>query len=138
MKNGDISNETPPRIIVLIDVVAVSEMVDTKKLLRTTQEKKITRLNALALKQLWDLGNKYGLSLELAAYESDDWTQQHLDSFMARLDRRGANPFNYAELYTDIDNFIDDLPYRANFKGVIDLPGRVARYGSWGVELENL
>jgi hypothetical protein len=87
---------------------------------------------------LWDLGNKYGLSLELAAYESDDWTQQHLDSFMARLDRRGANPFNYAELYTDIDNFIDDLPYRANFKGVIDLPGRVARYGSWGVELENL
>jgi hypothetical protein len=138
MKNGNISNETPPRIIVLIDVVVISEMVDTKKLLRTSTEKKITRLNSLALKQLWDLGNKYGLSLELAAYAKDDWTEKHLENFMERLDRRGANPFNYAELYDDIDNFIDDLPYRANFKGVVDLPGRVARYGSWGVELDNL
>jgi hypothetical protein len=138
MKNGDISNETPPRLIVLLDVVVISEMVDTKKLLRTSTEKKITRLNALALKQLWDLGNKYGLSLELAAFGTDDWTEKHLKDFMDRLDRRGANPFNYAELYYDIDNFIDDLPYRANFKGVVDLPGRVARYGSWGVELDNL
>jgi len=138
MKNGDISNQTPPRIIVLIDVVAVSEVVESKKLLRTTEEKKITRLNAPALSQLWNLGNKFGLSIELAAYADDLWTQEHLDTFMERLDRRGANPFNYAELYSDIENFIDDLPYRANFKGVIDLPGRVARYGSWGVELSNL
>jgi hypothetical protein len=138
MKNGDISNETPPRIIVHIDVVAFSEVVESKKLLRTTEEKKITKLNAVALSQLWNLGNKFGLSIELAAYEDDLWTQEHLDNFMERLDRRGANPFNYAELYADIENFIDDLPYRANFKGMIDIPSRVARYGSWGVELNNL
>jgi hypothetical protein len=138
MKNGDISNETPPRIIVHIDVVASSEMVESKKLLRTTEEKKITKLNPAALSHLWNLGNKFGLSIELAAYADGLWTQEHLDNFMERLDRRGANPFNYAELYPDIENFIDDLPYRANFKGVIDIPGRVARYGSWGVELNNL
>lgn len=138
MKNGDISNETPPRIIVHIDVVAFSEVVESKKLLRTTEEKKITKLNAVALSQLWNLGNKFGLSIELAAYEDELWTQEHLDNFMERLDRRGANPFNYAELYVDIENFIDDLPYRANFKGMIDIPSRVARYGSWGVELNNL
>ena len=138
MKNGDISNETPPRIIVHIDVVVFSEVVESKKLLRTTEEKKITKLNAVALSQLWNLGNKFGLSIELAAYEDELWTQEHLDNFMERLDRRGANPFNYAELYVDIENFIDDLPYRANFKGMIDIPSRVARYGSWGVELNNL
>ena len=138
MKHGNISNETPPRIIVLIDVVAFSEIVESKKFIRSTQERKVTRLNNLALKQLWDLSNKYGLSVELGAYADDDWTQEHLDTFMGRMDRRGANPFNYAELYDNIEHFIDELPYRANFKGVVDVPGRVARYGSWGVELNNL
>jgi len=138
MRHGDISNQTPPRIIVLIDVVVFSEIVEFKKIIRSTQERKVTRLNNLALKQLWDMSNKYGLSVELGAYADDYWTQEHLDTFMDRMDRRGANPFNHAELYDDITNFIDELPYRANFKGVVDVPGRVARYGSWGVELNNL
>ena len=138
MRHGDISNQTPPRIIVLIDVVVFSEIVEFKKIIRSTQERKVTRLNNLALKQLWDMSNKYGLSVELGAYADDYWTQEHLDTFMDRMDRRGANPFNHAELYDDITNFIDELPYRANFKGVVDVPARVARYGSWGVELNNL
>jgi hypothetical protein len=57
---------------------------------------------------------------------------------MDKLDRRGGNPFNYAELYTDMDDFIAEIPYRNNLKGVVDLPERVARYGSWGIELNNL
>ena len=66
------------------------------------------------------------------------WAQSHLDSFMERLERRGGNPFNYAELYSDIDEFISELPYRTNLKGVVDLRERIARYGSWGIELNNL
>jgi hypothetical protein len=136
--NGDISNETSPRILVLIDVVANSELVETKKLLRTTTERKVTSLNNLALSQLWNLADKYGLSVELVGYSDEMWTQEHLDLFMERLDKRGGNPFNYAELYVTLEDLLGELPYRTNLRGVIDLQGRIARYGSWGIELNNL
>ena len=138
MRGGDISNETPPRIIVVIDVVAESEIEETRKFLKSSIERKVTKLNNQSLSQLWILANKYGLSVELAGFETDNWTQEHLDAVMDKLDRRGGNPFNYAELYIDIDDFISELPYRNNLKGVVDLQSRVARYGSWGIELQNL
>lgn len=138
MINGDISNETSPRIIVVIDVVANSEIIESRKLLRTITERKVTSLNNLALSELWNTSNKFGLSVELVGFENESWTQEHLNSFMDKLERRGGNPFNYAELYSDINDFIGELPYRNNLKGVIDLKERVARYGSWGIELNNL
>lgn len=138
MINGDISNETSPRIIVVIDVVAKSEIEEERKLLRSVSERKVLSLNHLALSHLWNISDKYGLSVELAAFESELWTQDHLDKFMDKLERRGGNPFNYAELYNDIEDFIGELPYRTNLKGVVDLRERVARYGSWGIELDNL
>lgn len=139
MKGGDISNETSPRIIVVIDVVVDSEVVSVQRMLRsTTKERKVFGLNNLQLSHLWNVSNKYGLSVELAGFASELWTQENLDSLMARLDARGGNPFNYAELYTDMDDFIGELPYRTNLKGVVDLRERVARYGSWGIELDNL
>lgn len=139
MKNGDISNETPPRLIVNVDVVCVSEVVENKRLLRgNTRERKVLGLNNMALSRLWNLGNSFGLSVELAGIAADDWSQEHLDKLMSRLDSRGGNPFNYAELYDDLDHLITELPYRANLKGIVDLRERVARYGSWGIELANL
>lgn len=139
MKNGDISNETPPRIIVLADVVIDSELVENKRvLLPNTMERKVRSINNPALSHLWTLANKYGLSVELAAFGQDLWSQEQLDKLMARLDSRGGNPFNYAEVYETIDDFIGELPYRANLKGVVDVPGRVGRYGSKGIELYNL
>jgi hypothetical protein len=136
--NGDISNATPPRLIVIIDAVAESEIEEKKGLFKTKAERTFPKLMARELSHLWTLSNKYGLSVELAAFEADLWTQGALDAFMERLDRRGANPFNYAELYPDVDEFIKDMPYRANLKGIVDIPGRVARYGSFGIELNNL
>jgi hypothetical protein len=139
VKGGDISNETSPRVIVTIDVVVQSEVIENKRLLRSdVQERKVKSLNYLALSHLWNVANKYGLSVELAGFESELWTQDDLDKLMDKLDRRGGNPFNYAELYTDIDDFVGELPYRSNLKGIIDLPERVMRYGSMGIELQNL
>jgi hypothetical protein len=136
--NGDISNETPPRIIVVIDVVAKSEVEDERKLIRSHSVRKMSGLHNAQLSHLWNLAFKYGLSVELAAFKSELWTQEQLDYVMDKLDRRGGNPFNYAELYNDIEDFIGELPYRTNLKGVVDLRERVARYGSWGIELDNL
>jgi hypothetical protein len=138
MRGGDISNETPPRIIVVIDVVCESIIKEERKFLRGSQYRTYSKLNNLALSELWRLSERYGLSVELAAFESELWTQESIDAFIDKLERRGGNPFNYAELYLNIDDFISDLPYRNNLKGVIDLQSRVARYGSWGIELNNL
>lgn len=138
MKGGDISNETSPRLIVMIDVVATSELEESRGFLRTSVERKVIRPNNVALSHLWNLSNKYGLSLEIAAFETENWNQGQLDKFMDKMDRRGGNPFNYAELYSDIEDFISELPYRTNLKGVVDLRERVARYGSWGIELDNV
>lgn len=139
MRNGDISNETPPRLVVLIDVAVESEVLESRGLLRgTTLSRKVTGIKNMELSKLWMVGDKFGVSMELAALASENWTQEHLDKLMNRLDNRGGNPFNHSELYDDIEHIITELPYRANLKGVIDLPGRVARYGSWGIELQNL
>lgn len=138
MINGDISNETPPRLIVAIDVVAKSELEEGKGFLNRSLQRVKVVPNNLALSHLWNISDKFGLSVELAAFESELWTKKDLDDFMDRLDRRGANPFNYAELYNDIEDFISDMPYRPNLKGVVDLPERVMRYGSYGIELQNI
>lgn len=139
MKNGDISNETSPRIIVSIDVVTQSDVVESKWLLLGSKvERKVSGLNNLALSHLWNISNKYGLSVELFGLESEHWTQDHLDKLMDRLDSRGGNPFNYAQVYSSMDDFIGELPYRNNLRGVVDVPNNVARYGSLGIELYNV
>jgi hypothetical protein len=136
---GDISNETPPRIIVNIDAVVSSDIDEEKRIIRGNKlTRRILGLNNPALSLLWNKSYQFGLSVELSAFESELWTQEHLDKLMARLDSRGGNPFNYAELYPTIDDFIGELPYRTNLKGVVDIVERVARYGSWGIELQNL
>lgn len=139
MLRGDISNETPPRIIVGIDLIVESELLEEKKAFRQTKVTRVVKsLNNAALSRLWNAAFNYGLAVELAACEDEGWTQSHLDKLMDRLDNRGGNPFNYSELYGSFHDLVSELPYRANLKAVIDLPGRVARYGSWGMELPNL
>jgi len=138
VKNGDISNETPPRIIVLADVVIVRKEETTKKFFKTTTSFAVSELKKLELSKLWELTNRYGLSTELAGIESEGWTQEMLDKVMDILDRRGGNPFNYAQIYTTTQELVDDLPYRVNLRGVIDVQSRIAMYGSKGVELDNL
>jgi hypothetical protein len=139
MINGDISNETPPRIIVTIDVVVQSEAITTKNVFgKPKTVKKVTGLNNASLSRLWNASFNYGLAIELAAFSNDGWAQEDVDKLMGRLDNRGGNPFNYAELYDSFHDLVGELPYRPNLKAVIDLPNQVARYGSWGLDLNNL
>jgi hypothetical protein len=135
---GDISNETSPRIIVVIDVVANSYLKESRKLIRSGFVRELSGLNNQSLSHIWNLSNKFGLSVELAGFSNQYWTEEILEKVMDKLERRGGNPFNYAEIYDGIDELIQELPYRTNLKGVVDLKENVARYGSYGIELENL
>lgn len=141
MKGGDISNATPPKIIVLVDVVATivqKETVSGTGLFKKKSKKSSFSINLKEVSHLWSVANKYGLSIELAGLEDQGWTIEDLETLMETLERQVSNPFNYAEVYADVDQLVSLLPYRNNLKGIIDLPGRVARYGSYGVELSNL
>lgn len=145
MIGGDISNSTPPRVIVLVDTVVDSiEVVEDetpalKKLFsKAPSPARKVKWNGMALSHLWKVADSYGLSVELAGYEDDGWTQSDLDKLMHKLDARGGNPFNYAQVYSDFHELVDELPYRGNLKAVVDVPGGVARYGSWGIEFQNL
>jgi hypothetical protein len=139
MRGGDISNETPPRILVGIDVAVSSELIEERSLFgKLKVTRKVTKLNNASLSRLWNISFKFGLAVELAACADEFWTEEHLSNLMTRLDNRGGNPFNYSELYDDLPSLISELPYRANLRGVVDVRERVARYGSLGIELENL
>jgi hypothetical protein len=138
MKNGDISNVSSPQVICLTDVVIGLVEEETKKLLSKKIEKKIGNVDLQNANKLWLLSNNYGISLELAGFEDQGWTEELLDKAFEKLERRVVNPFNYWQLYENVEELVGALPYRANLKGIIDIPGRVARYGSAGIELDNL
>jgi hypothetical protein len=121
----------------MVDVVAEVTFTEQRKGLRKIQVPKVKWIKE-NLKHLWDISYKFGLSLELAGIEDAGWTSSELDKLMDKLDNRGGNPFNYSYLYEDFQELIDELPYKANFKGVIANPGTVARFGSWGIEIQNI
>lgn len=138
MKNGDISNVSSPQVICVTDVVIELVEEETKKLLSKKIDRKVGNVNLQSANKLWLLSNNYGISLELAGFEDQGWTEELLEKAFERLERRVVNPFNYWQLYENVEELVGALPYRANLKGIIDIPGRVARYGSAGIELDNL
>jgi len=138
MKNGDISNVSSPQVICVTDVVINLIEEEERKFLGKKLTHKLGNIDMLAANKMWRLANEYGISLELAGFESNGWSEDLLDKALEKLERRVVNPFNYWQLYEDADELVGTIPYRANLRGVIDIPGRVARYGSAGVELNNL
>lgn len=138
MKNGDISNVSSPQVICITDVVVSLHREEEKKIFSRKSAVLLGDVDLLNANRLWTLSNNYGLSLELVGFASEGWNEELLDKAFERLERRVVNPFNYWELYEDPAELVGTLPYRANLKGVIDIPGRVAMYGSAGVEIQNL
>lgn len=138
MKNGDISNVSSPQLIATTDVVIKLVEEETRRFLGKTISYKIGDVDLLGANKLWILANKYGVSLELAGFELEGWTEELLNKSFEKLERRVVNPFNYWQLYESVDELVETLPYRPNLKGIVDIPSRVARYGSAGVELANL
>jgi hypothetical protein len=138
MKNGDISNVSSPQVICVTDVVVSLVTEETKSFLSKKTTSKIGNIEGLNANKLWIMSNNYGISLELAGFADQGWTEELLDKAFEKLERRVVNPFNYWQLYEDPEELVIGLPYRPNLKAVIDIPDRVARYGSAGVEIGNI
>ena len=138
MKNGDISNVSSPQVVCVTDLVIGLAEVETKTFLSKKISFKIGKIDVQNANKLWIMSNKYEISLELAGLESEGWTEELLDKAFDTLERRVVNPFNYWQLYEDVDELVAGLPYRPNLKAVLDIPNRVARYGSAGVQIDNI
>ena len=138
MKNGDISNVSSPQVICVTDLVIGLKQEETKSFLSKKVTSKVGDIDLQNANKLWVMSNKYEISLELAGFESEGWSEELLDKAFEKLEHRVVNPFNYWQLYEDAGDLVAGLPYRPNLKAVLDIPSRVARYGSAGVQIDNI
>lgn len=138
MKGGDISNVSSPQCIATTTLVIKLVEEESRRFLAKHIEYKLGEIDMLAANKLWLISNNYGLSLELAGFADEGWTEELLDKAFEKLERRVVNPFNYHQLYESVDELVGTLPYRPNLKAVLDVPDRVARYGSAGVQIDSI
>ena len=138
MKGGDISNVSSPQVIATTKLILNLVEEESRRLLIKQTSYKLGDINMVAANKLWIMSNNYGISLELAGFEEEGWTEALLDKAFEKLERRVVNPLNYYQLYESVDELVSMIPYRPNLKAIIDTPDRVARYGSAGVEIDNL
>lgn len=131
MKNGDISNELPKRIIVVSDVFLQTELKVTKRFKILPVVKTDTNVNRQTLSQLYIYTTRKGVTLELASFDMDE---EDLGEFMDKLDNMGTNPFRYYSSYESVNHLVAELPYRPEVVGVLDIQSRQLRYGHWGLD----
>ena len=135
MKNGDISNELPKRIVVTTDVFLLVELTVKKRfkfLSLPAIDKKIRRE---ILSYLYLITTNKGITLELASFDLDE---KHLQELIDMLDNMGTNPFRYFTAYDSVNQLVAELPYRPEVIGVLDKPDRLLRYGHWGLDISSL
>ena len=132
MRGGDISNDSPGRIIATIDCFLDKELVEQKILgvfKRATIE---YQYNRAYISRLWHFSANAGVVLELAGF---GYTQEAMDQVLEDLNNLGTNPFGYAKAFDTIEDLIAELPYRPELIGVVDVPGNALRYGSKYIDI---
>lgn len=129
MRNGDISNELPKRILVTTDIIMDVEMTVKRKLLVIPSVQINKKFRRDALSYLYIFTTRAGFTLELVSFELDD---DGLSETMDALDKNGTNPFRYYSAYESVNHLVNELPYRPEVVGVVDVDSRLLRYGHWG------
>jgi hypothetical protein len=131
MRNGDISNDIPKRVIVIADVFVKTE-VSIRKAFKVIPVPKVERfINRQPLSHLYLYTTRMEVTLELASFDMDN---DDLQILMDELDNMGTNPFRYFTSYSSVDHLVTELPYRPEVVGVLDIPERQLRYGHWGLD----
>lgn len=131
MRGGDISNETPMRVVVVLDCI-LDRRPTFKKVLGVAVSGEETTYNRQSLSLFWRFAEAQSYKLELVGY---GFSQKEMDEVLEDLDNLGTNPFNYAKAYRVPADLIAELPYRPELKHVIDIPSRGLRYGRWYLDM---
>ena len=135
MKNGDISNELPRRILVVANVFLDVELTVKKKFKIIPTVKVDKKLRRDILSSLYLTTGRRGVTLELVSF---DLPEKELAEVIDVLDAMGTNPFRYCSSYESISHLVAELPYRPEVIGVLDIPSRLLRYGHWGLDFSCL
>lgn len=135
MRNGDISNELPKRILVTTDVFLNVELTVQKRfrVIPLPKIKKVMRREILSY--LYVTGLRKDFNYELVSYELNE---EQLSETMDELDKMGTNPFRYYSAYDSINHLVAELPYRPEVTGVLDVQANLLRYGHWGLDINGL
>ncbi len=130
MIRGEISEAIPRRI--LVTNRAISDKVETEKkfLFFKTGVDVSFEYNREVLSLLWRFSSRTGVSFELIVFDDDGLTDGEA---MQLLEAFGTTPINYGRSYGTIEDLLEDLPYRPEVLGVVDLPEHAGRYGGWSV-----
>lgn len=135
MQNGDLSNALTKRVLVVVDTIR-EESLEMKKVLGLIPTvKKTYSYNRALVSRFYLFADKSSVTLELVAYDMND---KDLGELVEYLDEVGTNPFRYYTAYDSVDRLVAELPYRPEVAGVIDLPQRLLRYGSWGLDFSRV
>lgn len=135
MRNGDISNELPRRVLVTTDVFLNTELTVKRRLGIFPIPKINYSFNRVALSNFFVIATNREYTFELISF---NLTYDDLTELNEQLDRMGTNPFRYYSSYDSMEHLIAELPYRPEIIGVLDIPSNLLRYGHWGLDLASL
>jgi hypothetical protein len=135
LQKGDISNDLPKRILVVTDTFLTVDITVKKRFKIFPVPIMDKKLNRQFLSWLYLYATKTGTTLELVSYDLSD---KELSQLVDSLDSMGTNPFRYYTSYEKVDHLVNELPYRPEVIGVLDLPSRILRYGHWGLDIGTL
>ena len=135
MYKGDISNVVPQRLIVTWDALTEDVVVPKKRFGIITGHTTERRLVPAVLLTLWNFSETVPVTVEMTCFGVDRETAEQR---LADLDARGGHPITQASTYVDIADLINDLPYRPDVVGVLDVAENTARYGGRGITLDYL
>ena len=127
MQGGDLSNDSPPRVLVHLDVVIQNRPEVQKFLGLVPVVKQRAYYDRLALNRLWQFSSRQGVNLELFDF---DCKQDDMDQVSEDLERVGTNPFRWFSAYDSAQTLMGEIPYRPEVLGIVDLPERAFTYGS--------
>jgi hypothetical protein len=134
VRNGDISNETPLRVVVTLDCV-LDRSPTLKRVLGIPVVGEESTYNRQSLSLFWRFAEKYGYTLELAGF---GYSQKEMDEVLEDLNNMGTNPFNYVHAYPVVADLVAELPYRPELVGIVDIPSRGLRFGSKYLDMGRL
>jgi hypothetical protein len=139
MQGNDLDNRPTHRYWVLADSVLIKDEHDeTSKRgwFKTMFSHRVVYTpDAAALSSLWRFSQSTGARLELVFVGDLAKDATYLwDS----IDKHAANPFNDWHVFESIDKVVQQVPYRPDILGYIDMPSRSAYYGGKGLTLLEL